>query len=466
MSSDNYIRDGLVSQILSNSNSFDMSLNSIYNYAVGTKVLNFNEPNNTLRLGREFDSYCPQTLVIHLHHGQNSHLSDEEYINTVCNLFNTMRLVMKIDGVPILQLPLSLLQELKPAVKFDNNIYISIPFDAFFDKIDMSLLYYSNVDFTIEDRQEIANYANHFSLISKVYIYNDVERSHSINNNHNNRKFIQQMGSFHVSIPYNSSINKRLFYFSISIMFGQTKGFLIQCNVSELVSINFYVNNILRFDYDQFFIATACVKLSPNLIYMPFNDFTNFLDRGSNTYASSINFSRIESASIQLQFSSDQTKFTIHNIYSNFFRCGSGTGSLHLDGRAVFNRMDANYLPSTGYNNTLFNTGTVTTGQLRTSQLRTSQLGTSQIVLEEAYHIPNGQTIYQIINSDRNICNISHDTIEPGNRYMTCSNCSNHFLETFLKRWLSPRSGSLRTCPTCREIWTNYNIYLNGEELN
>jgi hypothetical protein len=459
MSSDNYIRDGMVSQILSNSNSFDMSFNSVYNYALGTKVLDFEENLNTLRLGREFDSYCPQTLVIHLYPGQNSNLSDTEYIDTVCNLFNTMRLIMQISDIPILQFPLSLLHELKPAVKFENKIYLSIPFEALFDKIDISLLHYSNVYFTIENSNEIHNYSNRFSLISKVCICNDTQRSHLINNNHSTRKFIQQMQSVHVSVPHNSSVNRSSFHFNVGIMFGQTKGFLIQCNIDELTSIKFYINNILRFDYDLFLISTACVKLSPRLIYMPFNDFANFLDRGTNTYAGSITLSQLESASLQLNFSRDQTKFTIHNIYSNYFRYVSGIGALWVDGRAVFNNMESDYLSLVGpvfINNNRRNTLFDTTGTV----------GTGTIISEEGYYIPTGQRICQIINPDRNICNISHDTIEPGKSYMTCTNCSNHFLEPFLKRWLSPRRGSSRTCPTCREIWTNYDIYFNGDNLD
>ena len=51
MSSNNNIRDGMVSQILSNaiSTTVDMSFNSVYNSAIGTKVLDFPESNNILR---------------------------------------------------------------------------------------------------------------------------------------------------------------------------------------------------------------------------------------------------------------------------------------------------------------------------------------------------------------------------------------------------------------------------------
>lgn len=476
MDTDNDIRHGMIAQILTNVNTIDMSYNTLYNYATGTKVLDFSETNNVLRLPRDFDGYCPQTLVIHLNPGQNSHLSDTEYLNVVSNLFNNIRIIMFISGNPILQFTFSLLHELTPAVKYGNKIYLSIPFKHFFDKIDMNILRYSNIDFCIEDAHEIINYSCQFSLISKVYIHEETQRNHIANNDNNGRQFIQQLGSLCITVPYNSSVSKRSFHFHTSVLFGQTKGFLIQGNISQLTAIKFYVNNIVRFDYDQFLISTACIKLSDNLIYMPFNEITNFLDKNVTAFAGSINLSQLQSSSMSLQFLNDQNKFTVHNIYSNYFRHRDGLGALCLDGRPVFINRLANFLPligpvnnnptlldisgnyilsGTGYSNTgtVLNTGSV--------------LNIEETVEEEpAYYIPSGQQIYQLINPERNLCNISHDEIGPGQFYMSCANCNNHFLELSIKQWLRRRSGSSRTCPMCREIWTNYNIYMNQYNVN
>jgi hypothetical protein len=78
------------------------------------------------------------------------------------------------------------------------------------------------------------------------------------------------------------------------------------------------------------------------------------------------------------------------------------------------------------------------------------------------YHIPNGSIHYRIINSDRITCNITHDDIITYQRYMTCSNCENNYVEGAIKIWLSQRTGNLRTCPTCREVWTNFDVYINS----
>ena len=475
MDSDNDIRHGMIAQILSNANTnantIDMSYNTVYNYATGTKVLDFPEQNNVLRFSRDFDGYCPQTLIIHLNSGQNSYLSDTEYLNMVCNLFNNIRIIMLISGNPVLQFTFSLLHELTPAVKYGNKIYLSIPFKHFFDKIDMNILRYSNIDFCIEDSHDIINYSHKFSLISKVYIHEDTLRHHIANNEYNSRKFIQQIGSLSINVPHNSTVSKRSFHFHTSILFGQTKGFLIQGNISELTDIKFYVNNIVRFDYDPFLISTACTKVSDNLIYMPFNEITNFLDKNAISFVGSINLSQLQSSSMSLYFSSDQSKFTVHNIYSNYFCHRDGVGALYLDGRPIFINRLANFLPLVGpidNNPTLLdisgnyilsgtgysNTGTVNTGTVNEDEE------------EPGYYIPVGQQIYQLINPQRNICNISHDEIVRGQYYMSCSNCNNHFLESNLKRWLRRRLGATRTCPMCREIWTNYNIYINRRNVN
>jgi hypothetical protein len=469
MNTDNDIRNGMIAQILSttNANAIDMSYNTLYNCATGTKVLDFPETNNILRLPRDFDGYCPQTLVIHLNPGQNSYFSDTEYINTVCNLFNNIRIIMFISGNPVLQFTFSLLHELTPVVKYGNKMYLSIPFNHFFDKIDMNILRYSNIDFCIEDSHDVINYSDKFSLISKVYIHEETQRHNHANNDNNGRKFIQQLGSLSITVPYNSSVSKRSFHFHTSILFGQTKGFLIQGNISDLTAIKFYVNNIVRFDYDAFLISTACIKLSDNLIYMPFNEITNFLDKNVTAFAGSINLSQLQSSSMSLHFSNDQTKFTVHNIYSNYFCHRDGMGALYLDGRPVFINRLANFLPSVepvNNNPTLLH---ISGNYILSGTGLSRTLNTGTVNVEEpGYFIPAGHQIYQLINPQRNICNISHDEIVREQRYMSCANCNNHFLESSLKQWLRQRSGSSRTCPMCREVWTNYNIYLNQHNTN
>jgi len=482
------IHDGMITQLFTNSYISPGDINNVYNYSICTKILNF-DTNNILTLSRDYDSYLPQYLVIHLYPNQNQHLIASEYIHNVCSLFNKMRIVMQVSGQTVLQLPLSLLYELKPAELHNNKIYIKIPFEAIFNKINVIGLHYSNVTISIQDFVEINNYANEFSLVTKVYIHDSVERNTMTGAEI--RSFIQQIGTLyvanhdfnHTNTNTNANANNgRTFQIRTDILNGPTKGFLIQCNIQDLTSIKFYINNLLRFDYDPFLILSACVKISENLLYFPFNDFPDFMERGSNTFAGSINLSRLENSTLCLQFSRDQPKVVIHNIYFNYFRQSRGLGGLHVDYRPAFIAntiadhpilpiigtlantslldMSGNYIhynlsPITSFNSQIGGTGT----------FRQNQTGlTGPPGLASNYTIPNGNTLYRIINTDRNTCNITHEDIASNQRYMTCSGCGNNFIESAIKQWLRQRTGHLRTCPTCREVWTNFNVYINQNE--
>lgn len=498
--SSNNTRSGMVTQIFTSAPPAHYSNNftNIANYAVGTKVLPFltdgNSHTHILELSPDIDCYIPHTFVIHLY--SNPNIQDPEYIQNMCNLFHTMRLVLKISEQTVLQLPLSLLCKIKPPEIHDEKLYIHIPFKSLFEKINMIELLYSTVTFSLMGSHEISNYANNFSLITKIYMYDSHERRLSSNNNIN--RSIQQISTLYISNhnPSNENLlSRRIFQIQTNMLNGVTKGLLIQCSLANLISIKFYLNNLLRFDYDPYLISTACIKLSNNLLYMPFNDETDFLNRDIDSFYGSINLSRLQNSILFLQFDQDQDHVVIHNVYLNYLRQNSGLSGLGIDYRPTFTEntindhpiqpivgippnsnmldmsgnyiinssnmrdMSGNYIinnPSSGrtgpnYHNTGSSATTGTSGD-------TGPPSSIQI----HYPIPNGAIIYQPINPERNICNITHDEIAVNQRYMSCSNCQIHFLETALKRWFSPRIPSTRTCPTCREVWTNFNVYVNS----
>jgi hypothetical protein len=124
-----------------------------------------------------------------------------------------------------------------------------------------------------------------------------------------------------------------------------------------------------------------------------------------------------------------------------------------------------------GTTGTVGSTGTEgTTGTVRydrnegiTGSEGSRVIGRNRINIEprHEYPIPNGSIIYKLINPERNICNITHEEIIYGESYMNCTSCNNNFIENIIKQWFRNRIGNLRTCPTCREIWTNYSVYVN-----
>jgi hypothetical protein len=322
-------------------------------------------------------------------------------------------------------------------------------------------------------------------------MYDSHERRFSYNNIN---RSIQQISTLYISNhnPSNENLlNRRIFQIQTNMLNGVTKGLLIQCSLTNLISIKFYLNNLLRFDYDPYLISTACIKLSDNLLYMPFNDEIDFLNRDIDSFSGSINLSRLQNSILFLQFDQDQDHVVIHNIYLNYLRLNNGLSGLGVDYRPTFTEntindhpiqpivgippnsymldmsgnyiinmrdMSGNYIinnPSHGRTGPNYrNTGSsATTG----SSGDTGPPSSIQI----HYHIPNGAIIHQPINSERNICNITHDEIAVNQRYMSCSNCQIHFLESALKRWFGPRIPNTRTCPICREVWTNFNVYIN-----
>ena len=544
--SSNNIYSGMTSQLFTNSNhnsgsELDMF---IFGYAVGNKILDFTH-NHILNLSRDFASYVPQYLVMNLYSYQNQNLSNSELLRTVCNLLNKIRIIMQVSDQTILQLPLSLLHELKPAEIHDHKIYFHIPFSSFFSAINFLELYNSTVTFIIQDFNELSNYANNFSLVTKVYVYGSEERNRMLSVS--SHRFIQQIGTLHVS---NRQISSHNFQIQTNILNGPTKGFLLQCCVQDLTSIKFYINNLMRIDYNRFLILTTCVKLSDHLLYIPITDHSDFKDKGTNTYAGAINLSRLQNSTMCLQFSTDQSKVVIHNVYANHFRQVSGLGGLDVDYRPAFietttdthpvgpiigtplntgmldmsgnyiNRtpgffdMSSNYIhdhialnsrmtgsstgsstgtstgsstgtstgtstgsdivnPITGYTysgnfvgltgsgsgSATYGSGSATYGS--GSATYGSGSGSSGFAAEPEYPIPNGQVFDLSIDPDNNICNITLEDILLDYRYMTCPNCVKNFSEIAIKRWLRRRTGNLRNCPTCRVVWTNFNVYVN-----
>ena len=513
--SSNNINSGMITQLITNSQPITgpSEINNVFNYSVGNKIFDFGVFDNyTLYLSRDFDAYVPQYIVIHLYANDNPNLTASDHIHSVCRIFNKIRLIMLVSGQHILQFPLSLLHALKSAELHHNKLYIKIPFDAFFNQINVAGLYHSDVTFIIKDFNEIINYASNCSLVTKVYIHNIEERNRITTVS--SRNFIQQIGTLHVDYtgPNASTNNGRTFQIKTDGFNGPTKGLLIQCSILDLQSIKFYINDLLRFDYDHFLISISCIKLSENLLYFPFNDCVDFLDREANTFAGAINLSRLQNSTLCLQFSRDQPKIVVHNVYSNYFRQTNGLGGLYVDNipnfitsttadhpnhpiigippNASLIDLSGNYIindiiqhiysnSNSNSNSPSFNHDTRNTwnsvftglnGRITGNYINALTSGLTGYEPSNStvnnYPIPNGLLITRLINPDRITCNITHEDIGIDQRYMTCTNCENNFLEPAIKQWLRQRTGNLRTCPTCREVWTNFDMYVNQTEFN
>jgi hypothetical protein len=453
------INSGMVTQMISNIQTNNS--NNIFNtYSVGRQTFDFDQYKKLI-LSREFDAYEPEYLVINLftNHSINA-------IDTFFMLCHSIRLVMTISDITVFQVSLSLLNDLKAAQIYGNKIYIPIPFNSLFGNINMVGLYYSTVKFIIQDCYEVSNYTQSFSLISKVFLYNNNERDRMLLNTSN--YFIQQFGSLHVtSVPTLETADITYFQIQTTVLNGPTKGFLIQCGVDDLMTIKFYINNNIRIDYNLVLIQSACVKISNNLLYMPFNENDVYNERNLGSFDGSINLSRLESSTLCLQFQTRQHKVVIHNVYFNQLRQTNGLANLvagHIPNFTTTLTSQHPIIPIVGTlpNSSMFDMSGNYIGNyvMNNSMMQTSSYSSA------GQTGPNNLTnvIYRPINPERSLCYITHEEILLNRHYMTCDACFHNFKELSIKQWLEQNTGSRRTCPTCRVVWTNYNVYINAAE--
>ena len=528
----NRVNRGLCMQVINNHNSRD--IHSPQNYASTYEEFNFQ--NDHLYLSRDYDSYTPKKLIIRLFADLASRPT-EEILNIIYRLLDGIRFVFKIGQQNILQLPLRLLWDLKTPVIRNNSIYIDIPFESFFPKIDMVKLHYTDVYFGIHNSYEISNYSHIFSMICKVTVYNADDRTRIISSNTVDKiqqlstlqvKYIPEPSSFEspeVGVGQNTTTTD--FQINMSCFHGFVKGFFISCTVDDLSEIKFYINDVLRINYDDFFIKDFCIKISSNLLYLPFNDNTDFYDILG--YDGSIKFNDLNSIILKLRFFTGQNVVCVHNLYQNNFLQTQGLASLvnnyqsefihsttthhpistiisaipnarmfDMSGNLIISNVINGFNQHNSYNyaasataagaaasasgasiglvynyasSTFSYAGATGPGSNYATATTVGATGSgSNYTGSSSYMFHDEENLYpviirsvtnQFIDDERTTCFITHEEIGEGEHYMTCSSCYNNFNKTALEHWLSINVESRRTCPTCREIWTNYNEYIN-----
>jgi hypothetical protein len=462
--------------------------NNQASFAYSYKSFDFNE-HNDLVLTNDYTCYLPQYLVLNMFNWVNQ-FSDNDNLSTIYNLINNLNLTFNVGYRLILQFPIKLLWDLKmPTIK-NNKLYIHIPFDMFFGKINIALLVNNDVHFNINEIFELHNYVRNYSMISQIIMNNQytVNGSYSLQNSMVHP--IQQLSSIHTNalsgVTTNAANNNMVNDFRIKtdVFQGRTRGLFISCNVGELIHLRFYINNILRDDYDEFFINHFCKKINDHLIYFPFNAASEYSVRNFGSADGALDFSCLDSSILHLQFSQPQQTVSVHNLYLNEFRSHYGLGGLlknmlpriahinnsvepiiagvptldmlDLSGNIIglhprptnlFMDLSGNNMQNVAISVTATETGFVNTG-------------TVQLESDPVYPV----NIHPIISreiGERNICNITHEEIGEGHRYMSCSSCENNYSEYAIVTWLQKKPQWLRTCPTCRHIWGSYCVYVN-----
>ena len=386
--------------------------------------------NNILIMQRHCDTKRPEYLEIEL----NPNIDRNNFKN-VCH---KICFEMEIGGQRILTIPLRFMMYLKDYEICDNKFYVSIPFKMFCDDIKEICLQFHELRF------KLTNTENNFmscKLITKGIYYDTQIRREMANNNH--QHIIQQLSSTELTCR-----NERRNEFMYRMPFTSIhKGFFIEIeNVDEINEIKLQLNGHDRTHYNRFLVRTKCVKINQRLLYFPLNYDKSYTDRTTEGFEGSLNLSRIELAKLHIKLDNPQSKICIYGLGTNMLRYSSGMGGLAFDS---CNRHDYEE-----YNE----------GGIYASSQTPMQIPIPTSIQPLSTPIINENIIYKpITNNDKLTCCITQEDISVNARYMSCSQCSNNFDEDAIKNWFSQRPHR-KKCPMCRVDWTDFNIYINGEE--
>ena len=115
------------------------------NMAVGYKTFNFN-PNYEfeINLNERYDEILPECLILSINNYENSNLVFFKiYIDPLVLNFT-------IGNRNILKIPLAILWNLNKPEIIDNKLYLQLPFDLFFGKINLCGLPNDRIKFNID----------------------------------------------------------------------------------------------------------------------------------------------------------------------------------------------------------------------------------------------------------------------------------------------------------------------------
>lgn len=420
------------------------------NLAVEYFTESFN--NGILEMSRDCDTKLPEFLELELSPNVN--------IETFKTITHKVCFEMSIGGSPILSIPLRFMMHLKEYEVCENNqIYITIPFELFCGDIQLLRLQYHTVRFTL------TNIEDHFAsckLISKGTYYDGSYRYGLIVNNH--EEIIQQLSSIDVEVTSSPLLGEREFKYVIPFH-GMHKGFYIECeNVNNIKEISLKLNGHDRFSYkNRFMMGMMCKKVSQQLLYLPMNigKFEN--DRTSGGFEGAINLSRIGSTLLTVKFERAQSRVCLYGLGSNILKTMSGMGGLafgHMNCHHSFPYQEnGQYILLNNVVEEIVQPVVQGDTGPQVVQGDTGPQGYTEMVQ------PVENIIYKaIMDDDKLICCISQENIRISDRYMNCVTCNNNFNDNLIQEWFRVRPQRRRTCPMCRVIWTDFNIYINSVE--
>ena len=397
------------------------------NLAIEYFTENFN--NGSFNMNRSCDTKLPEYLEFEL----SPNITIENF-KTICH---KVCFEMTIGGSKILSIPLRFMIHHKNYEICDNKIYITIPYELFCNDIKLICLAFHDVRFTLTN---IENVFRSCKLTSKGVFYDGEIRRQMAQNQHD--EIIQQLASIEITSPNPKNEFKYVIPFN-----GIHKGFYIESeNIDEINEISLKLNGQDRFIYNRFLVRTKCVKISQQLLYLPFNFDKSYQDRSSTGFEGSINLSRIDSVVLNIKLDTLNSKICLYGLGSNIFRTGNGMGGL------AFSDPNINHHYCDYQENGIY------------IEYHNPIVDSVPDMQRQTITEPIENIIYKLItDNDKIMCCISHEDFDVNARYMSCACCYNNYNEDSIKQWFRQRPHQ-KKCPMCRANWTDFNIYINSEE--
>jgi hypothetical protein len=449
------------------------SRNIFTNVAVDFQTYNFQ--NYKLTLSRNVDKIIPEYLILNLYNTDTT-------LETIYNYGRNIYINFKIGVQTLLNIPLSILWNLKEPEICDNKLYLQIPFEMFFGNIYSAGLQFREVSFTLVNHTNLANYISDYSLLCKTYIGDSQYRR---SNQDTSSCCIQQISSLEVKVSLDNpeSVSNE-FKIQTNSFPGFSKGFFIERNnISELNGMQFYIYGQIRIDYNRFMIRNKCQRINDNMIFVPFHADKSFNDRSFNSFVGSINLSEITQSSLKLNFDTHCNKVKIYSMNMNDYsqirseitisqnivnthlvEDFTRHSLMHVDNIDRIERIEIESIET----NTIVNdirVNTIFENNMNIIHYNNLYSGIGMSgppnYLEPINNsiddliVDIGDTI--LIPEDKKTCGITLEEISLDEKYMRCTNCLNNFTEQSIRTWLT----QIRTCPDCRCNWIDYNIYTN-----
>jgi hypothetical protein len=299
---------------------------------------------------------------------------------------------------------------------------------------------------------------SNYNLLCKTFVTHNSITSYYRDLSDN---IIQQVSSVNVSVNLNESLEtSNEFRIRTNIFHGFIKGFFIETErIDDLCEIQFFLNNFIRINFDRYLIQEKCVKINSNMIYIPFNIESHYRSKTAISYIGSLNIERIQYSFLNLKFLSQKQNVKIYalnmNIYNNI------NDIFRLQRNFTLNHLvhDFNFHTLIPIDELVQNS----------ASSRNLSIDVSNNVVEPAIdlslnHVPYvSQLLHRVINDlEINICPITHDPIETNERYMLCNQCQKCYNEFAIIQWFHILYHNSKTCPSCRQIWQDYNVYINS----